>query len=190
MGNWEGSLEKVGFQLGIRGLKKQRGGGIRKNVLHFFIGRNSWAVSGNLAGLGCPGVIMERLARSGYKGPGAGACIFKHPTTYDPSSGSEQSAEASPLESASSCGFGPPRSPCLQSWGRLPLFSGRRQKAMAICSPPTNILGGKGCFFSTDAWQGTVVKIQRPSPSLPRAPLFKQQVMTVMLTAQPPKECS
>lgn len=28
----------------------------------------------------------------------------------------------------------------------LPLLSGRRQKAVAICSPPTNILGGKDVF--------------------------------------------
>lgn len=44
-------------------------------------------------------------------------------------------------------------------------------------------------FFSTVAWQGTLVKTQQPSPLLPRVP-FKQELMTVMLTAQQPKEYS
>lgn len=75
---------------------------------------------------------------------------------------------------------------CCVSWVRAsPLpSSGRSQKAVTICLPPTNILGRKRCFFSTVAWQGTLAKTQWPSPLLPREPFKEHSTVTISAHAQ------
>lgn len=108
----------------------------------------TWAVSGNLVGLGCP--RSGRWARKGgpgqvTKGKVEEHVSFKGAGVLPQRQLSAVSAEASALESAAALVLPDPIVSRIEA--SLPLSSGR-QKAVTICLPPTNILGGRDVFFA------------------------------------------
>lgn len=168
--NWEGSCEKIRFQLALKGIKNQeRVRGMGKDIL---VGGNSqaiwepggprmskeWVMSLDI----WASIMLQRARWRSWclllrKGPtlnhrGSSVFCLQRPTPWSQPSHWHCSSHIS------------------VSWvGPAFCRSGRSQKAATICLPPTNILGRKRCFFSTIAWQGTVVKTQWPSPLLLRA---------------------